>query len=755
VLKTCKPCLKSRPDAYSVFCYRCKGKGAKCVHHTDGSLEETYNHVDINVSQPDDLEDYLCWALQDYTMQSNITAAPMNTKTNMTVAPMDTHERTKNIVSYISSIGNITIARLYLDNIHKDQSFDIVEKVGDRLPRNIIALFDAEIDGIKRKPKHQGDIALMAIAAAADDHKGINLTALEDCMRDAVNRLSHLTATPPRSLEDILRYANGFLIELYSETRSVGTYNHLFRLYVCERYNETLFWAKSQLNIRRVSRSLTSQPKLTSPPLVESPPPLDKKFEVTGWEDKVSPHGSVREYFDRYATSGDHLISPKKILSPEQSFDSFTAKFGIKMLSKSNRTHTMLPTTQRRRDLRFTNVDIPEELPSSEHKRPQVRHSISKSSIRLCTVCEGAIFSSGKLSGTYERHYDDLKPFMAKKCIFCSTLYRDFLEMSMAKQEVLRDTKGPLFRWTIRSTAKSRESTNSIVVTFQALEKETVHADEDRPQEQATTEFKSANIASQAKPTTQRFHLIAENVLGHLPDRDELGPNTNPSREAGIQVSKWIRECDHNHSSCNNVAKSTWVPTRLLDLQFGDLSAVRLIKTEDEGTRGPYVTLSHCWGPKTKENEFLTTQGETEKIYMSRGIKVSELSVNFQQAISVARVIGVRYIWIDSLCIIQGTHSDFHKEGQLMHKVYRYSYCNIAAADSVDSRGGLFRPRDPSSILPGRYQGNGSSTMFGAKPWRIVPEDLWQANLLESSIYTRGWVFQGEQLRVQPSFLPC
>lgn len=128
---------------------------------------------------------------------------------------------------------------------------------------------------------------------------------------------------------------------------------------------------------------------------------------------------------------------------------------------------------------------------------------------------------------------------------------------------------------------------------------------------------------------------------------------------------------------------------------------------------------------------------------MTKGLKVTALSVNFQNAISVANFVGIRYIWIDSLCIIQGAHSDFGHEGQLMHKVYRNSYCNLAAADSVDSRGGLFRRRKPTDILPGRYRGDGSSAMLGTTSWVVVNEKLWDVNLLGASIYTRGWVFQG------------
>jgi hypothetical protein len=88
-----------------------------------------------------------------------------------------------------------------------------------------------------------------------------------------------------------------------------------------------------------------------------------------------------------------------------------------------------------------------------------------------------------------------------------------------------------------------------------------------------------------------------------------------------------------------------------------------LVITADENTSGPYITLSHCWGPPTPENTFLTTQGEKEKEYTMNGIKVAKLSVNFQQAISIARFMGIRYMWIDSLCIIQGLQSDFFHRG--------------------------------------------------------------------------------------------
>ena len=72
------------------------------------------------------------------------------------------------------------------------------------------------------------------------------------------------------------------------------------------------------------------------------------------------------------------------------------------------------------------------------------------------------------------------------------------------------------------------------------------------------------------------------------------------------------------------------------------------------------------------------------------------------------------YIWIDSLCIIQGDAEDWTHKGQSMHKVYRHSYYNLAAADLADSTGGLFRNREPWQVLPPRFISDGSNTMFGS-----------------------------------------
>jgi hypothetical protein len=171
---------------------------------------------------------------------------------------------------------------------------------------------------------------------------------------------------------------------------------------------------------------------------------------------------------------------------------------------------------------------------------------------------------------------------------------------------------------------------------------------------------------------------------------------------------------------------------------------MKVIETARTAVRSPYATLSHCWGLGT----FVRLLPETKKPYIEgEGVPWQMLTKNFQEAIEVARFLGIEYIWIDSLCIIQGPEGDFTTEGGLMHQVYRNSYINIAIVDSADSTGGVFRERDPGDVAPVMYQpkSEDKSTMFGSKAWRVVAGDTYENELLNTKLYVRGWVFQGKE----------
>lgn len=117
---------------------------------------------------------------------------------------------------------------------------------------------------------------------------------------------------------------------------------------------------------------------------------------------------------------------------------------------------------------------------------------------------------------------------------------------------------------------------------------------------------------------------------------------------------------------------------------------VRVIETGS--TRPPpearYCALSHCWGPPSS----ITTQlnKHTYEEYTTEGIAVTDLPKTFHDAVAFTRTLGCRYIWIDSLCIIQKNKEDWIREGGHMCEVYEHSLVTLAAASSSSGHGGLF-----------------------------------------------------------------
>jgi hypothetical protein len=61
-----------------------------------------------------------------------------------------------------------------------------------------------------------------------------------------------------------------------------------------------------------------------------------------------------------------------------------------------------------------------------------------------------------------------------------------------------------------------------------------------------------------------------------------------------------------------------------------------------------------------------------------------------RDAIQFTRKLGIRYIWVDLLCIIQDDPENWAREAASMAQVYCNAYITIAATKSPDAEGGLF-----------------------------------------------------------------
>ncbi|KAH7111152.1 heterokaryon incompatibility, partial [Dactylonectria estremocensis] len=80
-----------------------------------------------------------------------------------------------------------------------------------------------------------------------------------------------------------------------------------------------------------------------------------------------------------------------------------------------------------------------------------------------------------------------------------------------------------------------------------------------------------------------------------------------------------------------------------------------------------YVALSYCWGSDL--SGVVTTLSSNVEPHL-QGIAVNSLPQIIQDAVRVYRELGLRYLWVDSLCIIQDDRKDWAQEVDRMRKVY-------------------------------------------------------------------------------------
>ena len=188
-----------------------------------------------------------------------------------------------------------------------------------------------------------------------------------------------------------------------------------------------------------------------------------------------------------------------------------------------------------------------------------------------------------------------------------------------------------------------------------------------------------------------KFNGIVINIqTGEFGTHADIDPTVSEdpsSIEVINQLKFWISQCSTSHEKCNKYIHGPEIlPTRLLNV--GALGS-DLIHLEESGENPQidqrYVALSHCWGTS---QPFITNRENLKE--HRQGILISQLPQTHQDVIRVTRALGLQYIWIDSLCIVQDDTQDWMHEAARMASVYRDAYIVIGASNaSSDSEGFL------------------------------------------------------------------
>jgi hypothetical protein len=146
----------------------------------------------------------------------------------------------------------------------------------------------------------------------------------------------------------------------------------------------------------------------------------------------------------------------------------------------------------------------------------------------------------------------------------------------------------------------------------------------------------------------------------------------------------------------------------------------------------------------------LRTTSDTLENFQNAGIPWETVPKTFQDAIDMTQLLGIRYIWIDSLCIVQDDVDDWRHEGSKMADIYAGAYITLAATSASNSSEGLYQHQSIDRLHSNHrtnyltytlesHVARGSTYDISVRDWRhYIDSDA----LERLPLSTRAWALQ-------------
>ena len=361
-----------------------------------------------------------------------------------------------------------------------------------------------------------------------------------------------------------------------------------------------------------------------------------------------------------------------------------------------------------------------------------------------CSPCSSGVRARGNGVARTWTSFDELESSADSRCDFCS-LCRQYLSNWNSRKQ-LCETPGDvrLYAHDDHFTLECPSFHGQLILHFEVLEKP-----------------RQAQTVSEAISSSCQGFL--EDAGSWLQQCLHVLMTTKPP-EVFLEVSRsWLQRCLNSHQICNDGiswtqhgyhAAASNLPRRLVDLMHND--AVKVIDCKDwlvnhlasPAELREYCTLSYRWGQTT--HDYVLKASFNTFLEMP----LTSMPQTFKDAFAVVRALGVRFLWIDALCIVQPSaddDSDWQAEGPRMGTIYQNSILTIAATCALHAHQGFLA-----------QTGN---SVFTAKPCiatRLVKDeyDFWQTKevlvkastpgffqcVSNSTLNERGWVMQERAL---------
>jgi hypothetical protein len=182
-------------------------------------------------------------------------------------------------------------------------------------------------------------------------------------------------------------------------------------------------------------------------------------------------------------------------------------------------------------------------------------------------------------------------------------------------------------------------------------------------------------------------------------------------------------------------------PTRLVYVGSADpKDPPRLVDGKECLRKGGHLVLSYCWGMTPKDAPWQLTTTTIQKF--ATEIPLTVLPQTLHDAIMWTRNLRERYIWIDSMCILQDSEEDWRREASRMASTYGSATMTLVAASS-SAYGGMSDRRNPlrnSAASLVLQDGSSKFTIY------LLPNGQPRKAPLLPPTDGRGWCYQEDLL---------
>jgi hypothetical protein len=204
-------------------------------------------------------------------------------------------------------------------------------------------------------------------------------------------------------------------------------------------------------------------------------------------------------------------------------------------------------------------------------------------------------------------------------------------------------------------------------------------------------------------------------------------------------VRHHVMECINHHSECQLPHDSQgYMPTRVLDVGVVDdgtldlslRASVKLVESVDVIGDRTYACLSHRW---SSTRHTMITEQATYENHRS-GIRYQDLDLAYQDTVHIMRRLRIRYLWIDSLCIVQDSPNDWETESKRMVTIYNKAIFTLARHCN---------PKTSLRCIPDQRHLVSDPNSFPAVYARPRFKHIWDGRWpYDSPLLSRGWVYQ-------------